>query len=185
MIASYNNVLPRNDVRALDDLLAEIESGKLDKTVQIYKRRRTYPTSAFDLNDKNATDFSRAEAAFLRMVHLGREKSLPFAGASTDEIKKLIVRIDFIENKEMEEKFQRKKKEFGEKNIPNEEKLMFHGTHPSQISNILAENFRLDAHPVAKKKQEYYGKGLNYNATFWAIKCTLLAKAVLVKLFQF
>ena len=159
MIAAYNNILPLNNAQALDELSTEIESGQTEDKVQTFKRRRLYPTSNFDPNDKHATDFSRAESAYLRMVHHGFDKPLPFANYSALEVKKSIVRIDFIENPEMEKTYVTQKDAFRQMKISDEEKLLFHGTDPSQIRNILANNFDLHAHPVGRPKKGVYGKG--------------------------
>ena len=160
MIAAYNNVLPDNNLEAIEDLCAEIESGDVDKNIENIKRHRLYPATNFDLEDKNAIVYARAEAAYLRMCQLGRERKLPFVGGTTDKVNKIIRRIDVIGNEKLEKGFLEKKEEFCRKKISYKEQLFFHGTDPSHISQILNENFNLASNPANRPKQAFYGKGI-------------------------
>jgi len=160
LIAAYNNVLPSNNPKAIDDLCTEIEAeDTIEDSVESFKRHRLYPSSNFDLEDKNAVVYSRAEAAYLRMLQLGRERNLPFAGDAKDDINKTIRRIDLIENEELEKAFLLQKEKFRSSNIPVDEQLFFHGTHPEKIPDILRENFDLKSHPLHRDKRAQYGRG--------------------------
>ena len=84
-----------------------------------------------------------------------------------DESRKLsqaqIKRIDYVENVTFEAQFEDQKKEFLSNKISGEEKLLFHGTHPANISSILSRNFDAGEKPLIWKKMALYGEGTSTN----------------------
>ena len=71
--------------------------------------------------------------------------------------------IDIVINKELSVAFEKTKRNFKEKDIPNQEILAYHGTDKNNIDSILKANLQ-----VAYSKRQRYGKG-NYFSEFPAV----------------
>ena len=74
----------------------------------------------------------------------------------TRERIRTIQSIDIVENEELEYAFQKKKQEFKSKNIPQSLVFAYHGTPPSNILNIITNNF-----DKTKARRQFHGRG-NY-----------------------
>ena len=74
-----------------------------------------------------------------------------------------IERIDFIVHPKLIKEYDAQKESFQNKKIDINEKLLFHGTHATNVNKILAENFKLDVDPVSRQKFNMYGKGIYFS----------------------
>ena len=74
-----------------------------------------------------------------------------------------IERIDFIAHPKLFEDYEKEKENFKRQNKSLNEKLLFHGTHASNLNKILADNFKLTADPVSRRKVNMYGEGIYFS----------------------
>jgi len=74
-----------------------------------------------------------------------------------------IERIDFIVHPKLFEEYEEEKTKFRNSKIPINEKLLFHGTHATNLNKILHDNFQLSADPVSRQKVNMYGKGIYFS----------------------
>ena len=71
-----------------------------------------------------------------------------------------IERIDFIKHPKLFKEYEEVKLFYRSSKIPINEKLLFHGTHATNLNKILDDNFKVTADPVSRKKVNAYGKGI-------------------------
>ena len=74
-----------------------------------------------------------------------------------------IDRIDFIVHPKLIKEYHAQKKNFQDEKIDTNEKLLFHGTHATNVNKILADNFKLDVDPVSRQKFNMYGQGIYFS----------------------
>ena len=74
-----------------------------------------------------------------------------------------IERIDFIVHPKLIKEYDVQKENFQNEKIDINEKLLFHGTHATNVNKILADNFKLDVDPVSRKKLNMYGQGIYFS----------------------
>merc|ERR1712077_156062 len=74
-----------------------------------------------------------------------------------------IERIDFIVHPKLISEYETTKEYFRQCKIPQNEKLLFHGTHATNLNKILNNNFEVSADPVSRKKYNMYGKGIYFS----------------------
>ena len=120
-----------------------------------------FPSSkSSDISDKLGSLSQRVETFYEKMVAQGTADGVhKLTNVVVNVDSKKLVRLDFIANSDQEKKFLAQKESFRQRQIPVEEKLMFHGTDASVVDKILAENFVAAAVPVAHAKRSAYGKG--------------------------
>ena len=74
-----------------------------------------------------------------------------------------IERIDFIVHPKLIKEYHAQKENFQNEKVDINEKLLFHGTHATNVNKILADNFKLDVDPVSRKKFNMYGQGIYFS----------------------
>ena len=72
-------------------------------------------------------------------------------------------RIDFIAHPKLFAQYEKEKEKYRNRKILINEKLLFHGTHATNLNNILSDNFKLTADPVSRNKLNMYGKGIYFS----------------------
>ena len=74
-----------------------------------------------------------------------------------------IERIDFISHPKLFEEYEEMKEMFRSNKKAINERLLFHGTHATNLHKILQDNFKISADPVRRKKTNSYGTGIYFS----------------------
>ena len=74
-----------------------------------------------------------------------------------------IKRIDFIAHPKLFSEYEEEKEKYKSQNKSFNEKLLFHGTHASNLNKILQDNFKVSANPVNRRKNNLYGEGIYFS----------------------
>ena len=134
-----------------------------DSLVSEQQRQNTFERAS--LSDMLLDNLYRyAENFYLKRYHIRT-----FCGASCNcnhpplSETHVIERIDFIVHPKLFSEYEEEKASFQESKIPINEKLLFHGTHSTNLNKILDDNFKLSADPVSRKKFNLYGKGIYFS----------------------
>ena len=75
----------------------------------------------------------------------------------------VIERIDFIAHPKLFSDYEEEVEKFKRQNKSVNEKLLFHGTHATNLNKILDDNFKITADPVSRKKVNMYGEGIYFS----------------------
>ena len=71
--------------------------------------------------------------------------------------------IDFIAHPKLFSEYEEEKEKYKSQNRSFNEKLLFHGTHATNLNKILDDNFKLSANPVNGRKNNLYGEGIYFS----------------------
>ena len=71
--------------------------------------------------------------------------------------------IDFIAHPKLLSEYEEEKEKYKSQNRSFNEKLLFHGTHATNLNKILDDNFKLSANPVNGRKNNLYGEGIYFS----------------------
>ena len=134
-----------------------------DSLVSEQQRQNTFEKA--NLSDMLLDNLYRyAESFYLKRYHVET-----FCGAScncnhprvcdTHNIE----RIDFIVHPKLFAQYEEEKEKCRHKKILINEKLLFHGTHATNLNSILSHNFKLTADPVSRNKLNMYGEGIYFS----------------------
>ena len=134
-----------------------------DSLVTEQQKQNTYETA--NLSDMLLDNLYRyAENFYLKRCHadgsFGPSSNCSRARLSDTHV---IERIDFIAHPKLFSDYEEEKEKYKSHNKPINEKLLFHGTHPTSLNKILDDNFKLTADPVNRQKQNIYGKGIYFS----------------------
>ncbi|XP_046848921.1 NFX1-type zinc finger-containing protein 1-like [Xenia sp. Carnegie-2017] len=117
-------------------------------TTKSFSIKRMYPSREINFQDPFEMYYHFAESHFRRMS----------ANSSLKNVN--ITAIDIVVNKDLENKFEAKKKKFRDEGIPDNEILVYHGTDKKNIDSILKNNLQ-----VSLAERQKYGRG-NYFSEF-------------------
>ncbi len=112
------------------------------------------PNREVDLDCPIESHFRNAEAVVLRMTGAGKGRGFMRYRYMNQEIS----RIDYVENKALEAKFNAKKAEFKSLGINSRELTFFHGTQEQNVESIFRNNFDL-----SKTRRTLHGYGIYFS----------------------
>ena len=108
--------------------------------------------------------YKYAASFYLNRCHIGKyslaSSNCNYARLSDTHV---IQRIDFIAHPKLLSEYEEEKEKFRNRNITINEKLLFHGTHATNLNKILDDNFKLTADPICRGKVNSYGEGIYFS----------------------
>ena len=108
--------------------------------------------------------YKYAASFYLKRCHIGK-----FSGPSSNcnyarlSDTHVIKRLDFIAHPKLLSEYEEEKQKYRNRNITINEKLLFHGTHATNLNKILEDNFKVTADPICRGKVKAYGEGIYFS----------------------
>ena len=139
-----------------------LQKGPVVKYSIKWSKKTVLPSRSVEPENQEDTDFRLVESQFLRMCrqHNVRPPTMrrqpggmppsvrPATGVPQAERTIIISKIDFITNPDLQMKFEAKKEEFKQRNIPHQTIFAFHGTQIQNIDGICRNNLNTINHAV-------------------------------------
>ena len=133
-----------------------------DSLVSEQQRQNTFEKA--NMSDMLLDNLYRyAESFYLKRHHVDASFGVPNFSQARLSDTHVIERIDFIAHSKLFAEYEELKEKFKSQDKQINEKLLFHGTHATNLNKILDDNFKISADPVSRKKVNMYGEGIYFS----------------------